>query len=140
MTQEDKDLLFKDLCGRLPYGVKVEIYNHWRDDYEDETLTLENYSKLINTFSIGDIKPYLFPLSSMTEEQEKEISKRYNYYHYYGTSVEITNHREGFWDNDNSCLLEDYLWLEDWYNKNHIDYRGLIPMGLAENASGKNIY
>ena len=62
----------KDLCARLPYGVKVEIYNHWRDECEDETLTLENYAGLINTFSVKDIKPYLFPLSSMTEEQIKE--------------------------------------------------------------------
>ena len=74
MKQEDKELLFKDLCGRLPYGVKVEIYNHWRDDYEDETLTLENYAKLINTFSVKDIKPYLFPISSMTEVQKNIYS------------------------------------------------------------------
>ena len=153
MTQEDKLLLIKDLSARLPYAVTVEHTSGLRSTLHDlTTLHLYNGDDIEDIdcgihffgdddwFNVEYFKPYLFPLSSMTEEQEKEISKRYNYYHYYGTSVEITNHREGFWDNDNSCLLEDYLWLEDWYNKNHIDYRGLIPMGLAENASGKNIY
>jgi hypothetical protein len=76
----------------------------------------------------------------MTEEQKEEISKRYNYHNYFGLYIEITNHSEGYWDNDNSCNLQDYLWLEDWYNKNHFDYRGLIDMGLALDATNLNIY
>jgi hypothetical protein len=149
MTQEQKDLLLKDLCGRLPYGVKVEITRtNWYSDKEE--VVIKNIKSVLPsmyaisttnmTYSIQDVKPYLFPLSSMTEEQKKEISKRYNYYNLYQLHVEITNHSEGYWDNDNSCNLQDYLWLEDWFNKNHFDYRGLIPMGLANNATGKNIY
>lgn len=76
----------------------------------------------------------------MTEEQKMEISKRYNYHNHYEGCIEITYHSQGYWDDDNSCNLQDYLWLEDWYNKNHFDYRGLIPMGLANDATGKNIY
>lgn len=144
MTQEEKDLLLKDLCSRLPYGVKVEIYNHWRDDYEDETLTLENYAKLINTFSVGDIKPYLFPLSSMTEEQLAEL-KEFADLKYEHNTLELV---EWGWNNTYKTLE---FWLEeipsycvikvfDWLDKNNFDYRGLIPMGLAIDATHKNIY
>ena len=142
MTQEEKELLLKDICDRIPYGVIGKFKNSNQQIYGIFHDLLEGWqvSGITLMESIDTVKPYLFPLSSMTEEQEKEISKRYNYYHYYGLCVEITNHREGFWDNDNSCLLEDYLWLEDWFNKNHFDYRGLIEKGLAIDATGKNIY
>ena len=126
MTQE-KELLIKDLCGRLPYGVKVKIYNHWRDDYEDETLTLENYAKLINTFSVKDIKPYLFPLSSMTEEQREElVSKHLGYYQIF----------EGI----RRFFFERGCEVYEWLNEHHFDYRGLIEKGLAIDATELNIY
>lgn len=151
MTSEEKDLLFKDLCARLPYGVMLSItHNEYTDetfnaristiDYCNEVKVRYGFEEYEQAFSLEQIKPYLFPLSSMTEEQKKEISKRYNYYNLYQSHVEITNHSEGYWDNDNSCNLQDYLWLEDWFNKNHFDYRGLIPMGLAINATNLNIY
>jgi hypothetical protein len=76
----------------------------------------------------------------MTEEQKKEISKRYNLHTTYGLCIEITNHSEGYWDDDNSCHLQDYLWLEDWFDRNHFDYRELIKKGLAINATNLNIY
>lgn len=143
MTQTEKDLLLKDLCGRLPYRVKVQIKNEivvLDSICDDDGYHFNFIGEDKEGVNIENIKPYLFPLSSMTEEQKKEISKRYNYYNLYQSHVEITNHSEGYWDNDNSCNLQDYLWLEDWFNKNHFDYRGLIPMGLANNAVGKNIY
>ena len=134
----------------MPYGVKCV------SGVDDATLIIEGINPNCNGASevqvtyessginfdtkISSIKPYLFPLSSMTEEQEKEISERYNYHNYFGLCIEITNHSEGYWDNDISCNLQDYLWLEDWYNKNHFDYRGLIPLGLAIDATDKNIY
>lgn len=121
MTQEDKELLIKDICGRLPYGVKAQVYNHWRDEVQDETITIENLHQLIETFSIGDIKPYLFPLSSMTYEQKEEHQSL------------IDNHYS-FDANGNVFTLQDF------YCKNHIDYRSLIPMGLANDATGLNIY
>lgn len=139
---EDKELLLKDLCERLPYGVKCQF----KDTIETikEIWFCKDGSWQIDgdktSTCIHAVKPYLFPLSSMTEEQKKEISKRYNYHNPYQLCVEITNHREGYWDNDNSCNLQDYLWLEDWFNKNYFDYRGLIPKGLANDATGLNIY
>ena len=117
MTQEYKDLLFKDLCGRLPYGVKVN--NEILGDFVIYGVC-ENYIFARTTtshvdFRVEDIKPYLFPLSSMTEEQHKEwLCTLYS---------------------DN--ITYDTM---DWRNKNHFDYRGLIPMGLAIDATGLNIY
>lgn len=122
MTQSEKDLLLRDLCARLPYGVMVSILS-WDPremEYYDGVDTLysingDGYIKTTNEeyeFNAEEIKPYLFPLSSMTEEQLEEFEK---------------------------CGLEGYHDY-DWYNKNHFDYRGLIPLGLAEDATGKNIY
>ena len=119
MTQEDKELLLKDLCARLPYGVKMEL-TWWimgEGTYINTTLEPDHIEQLLNDED-GDteIKPYLFPLSSMTNEQEKEwlytLSSDYH-------------------------ITYDTV---DWCNKNHFDYRGLIPMGLAINATGLNIY
>ena len=147
MMQEPNDLLLKDLCARLPYGVIC------KDDYAkvegklvqiginyDMCLLSDDYGKTELAY-IPNCKPYLFPMSSMTEEQKKEISKRYNYYNPYQSCVLITDHRQGSWDNDdNSCNLQDYLWLIDWFNKNHFDYRNLIEKGLAIDVTNKNIY
>ena len=142
MTQEDKELLLKDLCGRLPYGVKVNgVFLNYNKD--NGKILYEKCDKEFNYEHLNryeTLKPYLFPLSSMTEEQKKEISKRYKLHTYYGLCIEITNHSEGYWDDDNSCNLQDYLWLVDWFNKNHFDYRGLIEKGLAIDATGLNIY
>ena len=116
MTQEDKDLLLKDLCSRLPYGVKIELtWDEWISI--NTTLKPEYIEKLLNGED-GDIevKPYLFPLSSMTEEQQMDLTKF------------VANGIQG----------ENILY--DWYNKNHFDYRGLIPMRLAIDATNLNIY
>lgn len=147
MTQNEKKLLFKDLCMRLPYGVKVEI------KYYDEAWELLAIYTNGTTYAARDIgypietysencKPYLFPLSSMTEEQFEEL-KVFADLTYEGNTLELVE-----W-NDNCKTLE--FWLEeipshcvikvfDWLNKNHFDYRGLIPMGLANDATDKNIY
>lgn len=116
MTQKQKDLLLKDLCARLPYGVKVQ------------RLSYPNPLKILSinpngvTWVTGDkgypfevdwteCKPYLFPLSSMTEEQFKEYM----------------------------TIPSGYPTI-DWFNKNHFDYRCFIERGLAIDATGKNIY
>ena len=146
MTQEDKSLLLKDLCGRLPYGVKVNVKGVV---YDNRICNLIDIHHGLNTYitvpdgmqyHIESINPYLFPLSSMTEEQKKEISKRYKLHTYYGLCIEITNHSEGYWDDDNSCNLQDYLWSIDWFNKNHFDYRNLIDKNLAIDCTNLNIY
>lgn len=138
MTQENKELLLRDLSARLPYGVKARVYNHWRDEFQDETITIENLHQLIKTFSIGDIKPYLFPLSSMTEEQYeslRELGILSNCY-----SHEYVNpHIHGV-----SFIFKEFktysLELIDWLNKNHFDYRNLIERNLAIDCTNLNIY
>ena len=86
MTQEEKDLLLKDLCARLPYDVKVQYYDNETKKLEAGaivscTIPIDETNQKYPTFitrrdlliiqgnTIEDIKPYLFPLSSMTEEQ-----------------------------------------------------------------------
>ena len=79
MKQENKELLFKDLCARLPYGVKF-LRESWNFEWDQELSVIEvledidkdGYINNTKVYRIEDIKPYLFPLSSMTEEQCKE--------------------------------------------------------------------
>ena len=122
MTQSDKDLLLKDLCSRLPYGVKGEKYTIRMDGefvplIDVEIITAEDIITL-NGCPGYTIKPYIFPLSSMTTAQNEEYLKTCK-----GGNAAIPT-----------------LATFDWFHKNHIDYRGLIPMGLAIDATGKNIY
>ena len=124
MTQEQKDLLLKDLCARLPYGVKVESVFINPDTKEHKSCGIEVFdatSILMIRDGLGEFKPYLFPLSSMTEEQSKEYHELIG--GMFGTSA-----------------LINFEVLEDFFHKNHFDYRGLIPMGLANDAAGINIY
>ena len=138
MTQEDKELLLRDLCARLPYGVKLQSYSYEENIETIETLREIDSDGYISTLECDTLKyiykPYLFPLSSMTEEQYKYIS--YNFgrdgldYIKYGTC-----------DFHSSTLnIEDIYELVDWLNKNQFDYRGLIEKGLAIDATGLNIY
>ena len=129
MTQEQKDLLLKDLCGRLPYGVKIQC-GDYLFTFDEEHMgigllytdfnrnPLESPKIILSGCYYGeDIKPYLFPLSNMTEEQRKEYHEL------------LYNPKHG--------INIDYF---DWCHKNHLDYRGLIPKGLAIDATGLNIY
>ena len=155
MTQEDKELLLKDLCARLDTNLVCSIYR--TDDegvgYRDEIL--HGYCKgdiwyefyfredcSIGIDNVSKIKPYLFPLSSMTEEQLYEI-KEITEFKYNHNTLELVK-----WTETHTTLE---FWLEevpqysvievfDWLNKNHFDYRGLIEKGLAIDATGLNIY
>ena len=142
MTQEDKKLLLQDLCGRLPYGVKIETeyftkailveirknisYGACKDLLVTYDISGEEtpYQSEQRSSIISKIKPYLFPLSSMTEEQ-KII---------YGDLCYAVIHSLAW---DMQAALNELI---DWLNKNHFDYRGLIEKGLAVNATGLNIY
>ena len=130
MTQEDKELLLKDLCARIPYGVKGIIKGG-----DVVTTPLKWYAEQTLELSIGYMvvkngwRPYLFPLSSMTEEQKREYDKII--YH----SIEL-HHRE-YSDIVEIDLFDD---LQDFYCKNHLDYRCLIERGLAIDATGLNVY
>ena len=133
MKQDDKELLLKDICARLPYGVKARVYNHWSDDIQDETITIENLHQLIKTFSIEDIKPYLFPISSISEEQKKYISDRWGVNEDFDFEID-PNWGEYFVD---LCDSVDFI---NWCYENHFDINGLIPKGSALDATDKNIY
>ena len=113
MTQEDKDLLLKDLCARLPYGVKVQSYSYEDDIETVETLyniDSDGYMSTIECDTLKNItKPYLFPMSKIVEEVVTTSNKH--------IAVNV-----------------------DFFHKNHIDYRGLIDKGLAIDARGLNIY
>ena len=116
MTQEDKELLLKDLCTRLPYGVKVKVLNEdilsqdseegfivGKENANDDCFVIQCSSDSYVLF-YNDFKPYLRPMSSMTEEEKKE------------------------------CLKITFVEATDWLNSHHLDYRGLIEKGLALEA------
>ena len=132
MTQKDKELLIKDICARLLYGVKM---NHIANSDNEPTTLIGMVKNIItlegnggySTANIVEFKPYLFPMSSMTEEQKKELE-----------DTLIKMNLKALSDEINS---EDIAAYEiDFYNRHHIDYRGIIPMGLAIDATGLNIY
>lgn len=124
MTQENKQLLLKDLCARQPWGVKVQYNNkvyaidYVSTEYEEVKLNiLDNY-----TVGISDIKPYLRPMSSMTEEEGIEY---------------LTIDNRAY-----TCPL-DYAHIPasdiiDWLNAHHFDYQSLIPKGLAIEVNKEN--
>lgn len=128
MTQEDKELLFKDLGGRLPYGVKILDISanvtgklfliSTTDTVQYETADDSGIQTLYN------IKPYLRPMSSMTEEEQRTLDSMCN-------GVEMVSRLSG---------LKMFDKAFNWLNENHFDYRGLIEKGLAIDATGKNIY
>lgn len=136
MTQEDKELLLKDLSARVPYGVRLwlkcfegqseyfinannilgSVIHHSGEEYKITLIDTGVYGIEGHHFQNYQqvVKPYLRPLSSMTEEEEKIAS---SFFHYI----------------DCSDLDENIKYI-DWLNENHFDYRGLIPMGLALEA------
>lgn len=125
MTIEDKQLLLKDLCARLPYGVKVESVFINTDTKKRKSCGIEVFDAtciLMIRDGFGEFKPYLFPLSSMTEEQTKEL-------------INLINTGQ----NDNNEFMRTLCRIE-FYHKHHFDYRGLIHRGLAIDATGLNIY
>ena len=130
MKQKDKELLLKDLCARLPYGVKVESVFINPDSKEHKPCGIEILDAtnlLMIRDGLGEFKPYLFPLSSMTEEQKKELE-----------DILIELSLKAISDEIGSEVVASYE--IDFYNKNHFDYRGLIEKGLAIDATGLNIY
>lgn len=84
-------------------------------------------------FNIGEFKPYLRSLSSITEEEKRELSKKYVWDISCG-QIKIRYHSDGYWDNNTKCPTSEYLRLFDWLNMHHFDYHGLIEKGLALEA------
>jgi hypothetical protein len=128
MIQENKELLLKDLSARLPYKVKASYYGaeEEREIWDEiEGITLDGYVDIGQySLPIESVKPYLFPFSSMTEEQEIE----------YDATFATIIYEDG--RKDSAMTYKSF----DWLNKNNFDYRGLIDKGLALDATGLNIY
>ena len=140
MTQEEKQLLLVDLCGRLPHELKCNVggeipYTLRKIEIDDKNGHLcdfiETKDGLDMQVYLSEVKPYLFPMSSMTEEQKEE----YHYIVNYISPDDTDNWKEGefIYVNQMTALLH-------FYHKNHLDYKGLIPMDLAIDATGKHIY
>jgi len=119
MTQEKKKLLIKDLCARLPYGVKFNFGNYDGCDYKVEIISPVAIN---NSFPIEDCKPYLRPMSSMTEEE------KYTYRHMLGATLNSEGESIMF------VYVEDFPTVIDWLLSRHFDYRDLIEMDLALEA------
>lgn len=149
MDTKNKELLLKDLNARLPYGVKIEL-TWWvmgEGTYINTTLEPDHIEQLLNDED-GDteIKPYLRPMSSMTEEEAKELSILCDITGV--LSIKITDEYIDFEVDDGFSSIETkIIWYNDiissieifdWLNKNHFDYRGLIPMGLAIAVTKEN--
>jgi hypothetical protein len=135
MTQEEKNLLLKDLCSRLPFGVKVK---HLLDTYPSDLLCIDAEKNVVyvnhygseGKYKIECIRPYLRPMETMTEEERKELKKLMNCDCVTDYSLEYTVGGQVDYD-DFLVYYEESSKLIDWLNKNMFDYRGLIPMGLA---------
>lgn len=150
MTQEDKQLLLKDLSARLPYGVKCIVTKSRTEEGQKGDVGKITYICLEGVECIGNepffsefgnFKPYLIPLSSMTEEQLHELKDTTDF-RYNRNTLELVK-----WTETHKTLE---FWLEevpqyevvevfDWLNKNHFDYRCLIEKGLAIEAP-KDMY
>ena len=128
MAQENKrTCLTKDLCARLPYNVICQVEFKENGKYNSKVMLLSGiftdeayFTTKGGSIYSNEYKPYLFPLSSMTNEQKQEykyITERSMY--------------------DSSYSISDSI---DWLNAYHFDYRGLIEKGLAIDATGLNLY
>lgn len=149
MTQEDKELLLKDLCARLNTNLVCSIYrtDDQRIGYRNEILygycNIEGLDEFyfgedcgISINYVSKIKPYLFPLSSMTREQILEVREILG-----KNEIEIEDGFLSIIDSSrNTITYLEILALLNWFYKNHFDINGLIPMGLAIDATGLNIY
>lgn len=123
MTQEDKELLLRDLCGRLPYGVKINIKSDYTREMENTELTPYHLDGLGYNAEYRNLRPYLRPMSSMTEEECIALSHLKPCYtdawRHIRTPVPLY-----------IANIEQF----DFYLRHHLDWRGLIPMGLAVEA------
>ncbi len=122
MTKEEKEILLKDLCARLAYGIaiyRISDNSTHRIQFSDITENISQFSHFLEYSGIDNIKPYLRPMSSMTEEEENEYCgfSMESDFIYTGLAYDIPN-----------------IYVIDWLNAHHFDYRGLIERGLVLEA------
>lgn len=138
MTVEEKELLLKDLCARLPYKVICQVEFKENGKYNSKVMLLSGiftdeayFTTKGGSIYSNEYKPYLFPLSSMTSEQYNEF---FNYYH----NIEIEEIKASG-DYLKAAYLSDGAKYE-WLNRNNFDWRFLIDKGLAIDCTNLNIY
>ena len=131
MTPEDKELLIKDLCARLPYNVICQVEFRENGKYNSKVMLLSGiftdeayFTTKGGSIYSNEYKPYLFPLSSMTEEEKEEYCQLQQRVIY----------------NSKGVINEDVTKYINWCYKKHLDINNLIPMELAIDATGLNIY
>ena len=139
----NKELLLNDICGRLPYG----LICHCDSGFSQGDLKLVGINERCDYIFLRDdgetycclpgewIKPYLRPISSMTEEERYEIQG------ILGKDIEIIDDFINIIDSSRKRF--SFLELQavfDWLNAHHFDYRGLIEKGLALEATEDMYY
>lgn len=155
MTREDKELLLKDLCARIPYGVKVKIFDidvlpyessdigtlvgkeHIDDDIY--TIRCEHEGWCLQVYK--DFMPYLRSLSSMTEEEWEEWDNKFSLPFGAGknaTSFNVYDYVVADFGYSADISISEVAEMLDWLNSRHFDYRGLIPKGLAIEVTPEN--
>ena len=142
MTQEEKQLLLKDLCGRLPYRVMVDVFPYAdpqflcmidpiRFEYRLDFGSNKNiFHRNLVGEEVSDIKPYLRPMSSMTKEEKDELKEEHKTDE--RIYAEVIKRIENGDELARGTAVPHFA--VDWCNKYHFDYRGLIPIGLALEA------
>ena len=131
MRQKDEELFFKDLCARLPYGVKCNALLKQIDGSLKSVFgTFKGYNRWVtvgdNLVDIETVRPYLRPMSSMTEEEWLTLKEW----------ILIASDTEGkiYFDGFRNISADDTIKAIDYLISHYFDYRGLIPMGLALEA------
>ena len=132
MKQEERNLLLADLSGRVPYGVEVQVtVNETIYDarieavFSDGTVYVEN-GHSVDAVDISEVKPYLQPLSKLTEKQNEEILQLTR-----GTTSVSSDYRFYDWRNCSKIWVDDVMTIIDYLNRNGIDYRNLFSKNLA---------
>lgn len=130
MTQEEKSIVFKDLCARLPYGFIILRCSD-KCIIVIESNDIDKFAHFLKYSEGEDFKPYLRPMSSMTVEEMKTFP-----YPYYFDWIDIDRKIMCSNNECSPCLdFDEINDVTDWLNKHHLDYRGLIGKGLALEAS-----
>ena len=137
MKRESKELLLKYLCAILPYGVICEFYDGKR------TIVKEMGIGGLHDFMFGNMeaKPYLRPMSSMTEEELKELNEKFRNIAYFFIQEPPYYHGLQAQHPDiGSVEIGEFSEVYDWLNARHFDYRNLIEKELAIDCTELNIY
>lgn len=130
MTREEQNLLIKDLCARIPYGV---ILNCAGKHAIEELKMIDENGLINNDWDINEVRPYLRPLSSMTEEERKSLPFPWTFD---GTHITSYTEENGFIEIQESDVIK----LIDQLLKGHFDFHGLIPKDLAISTETFNPY